>query len=378
MLRFLTAGESHGPALVGILEGMPSGVMVSVPFIDDELARRQKGYGRGRRMAIEQDKAELLSGIRNGKTLGSPIALLIKNKDWTINSLPPVTRPRPGHADLAGAIKYSHTDVRNVLERASARETAMRVAIGAICKQLIKEFGIEVISHVIAIGPIKADTSGLSFKRIKDLASKSNISCADPKAERMMIKAIDDATIDKDSLGGVFEVIAKGCPIGLGSYAHYDRRLDGRLAQAIMSIQAIKAVEIGSGIESAYKRGSEVHDEIFYKKNRGFFHKTNRAGGIEGGMTNGEDIILHCFMKPIATLGSPLSSVDIISRKPFKAAVERSDICAVPAAAVVGEAQVAFELGEALGEKFGGDSLIEMKRNYNSYEHHISRVYGYR
>ncbi|MBI2446987.1 MAG: chorismate synthase [Candidatus Omnitrophica bacterium] len=378
MLRFLTAGESHGEALAGILEGMPSGVMIHISFINNELARRQKGYGRGRRMAIEQDKAEILSGLRNELTLGSPVALLIKNKDWTLDKLHPVTRPRPGHADLAGAIKYHHTDIRNVLERASARETAMRVAIGAVCKQFIKEFGIEIISHVLAIGGVKADTSGLSFEKVRDLSSKSSISCADLMAEKLMIKTIDEAIAAKDSLGGVFEVIARGCPVGLGSYAHYDRRMNGILAQSLMSIQAIKAVEIGSGIESAQRRGSGVHDEIFYKKHRGFFHRTNRAGGIEGGMTNGEDVVLRCFMKPIATLGSPLSSVDIISKKPFKAAVERSDICAVPAAAVVGEAQVAFELARALCEKFGGDSLVEMKRNYKGYEYHISRIYGNR
>jgi len=367
MLRYLTAGESHGRALVAILEGMPLGLKLDIKAIDTELARRQAGYGRGKRMQMERDRVEILAGLREGKTMGSPIALVIKNKDYRLDQLPPLTGPRPGHADLAGAIKYDQPDFRDILERASARETAARVAVGGISKQLLSEFAIDMLSHVISIGGIRAHTADLDFNQIRSKSSKSVLNCADKAAEKLMIAEIDKMKERKDTLGGVFEIIVISAPVGLGSHVHYDRKADGRLCGALASIQGIKGVEVGLGIDAAKRAGSEVHDEIFYEADKGFFRNTNNAGGIEGGMTNGEPIILRAAMKPISTLGSPLSSVDLGTKKSTKASVERADICAVSAAGVVGEAVVAFELANLMIEKFGGDSILEMKRNYEGY-----------
>ncbi len=387
MLRYLTAGESHGQGLIGILDGYPAGIKVFAEDINKDLARRQVGYGRGNRMLIENDKAEILSGVRWGRSLGSPISLLIKNKDWLNwekamsisseyeDSVSPVTRPRPGHADISGMIKYRHNDIRNILERASARETAIRVAIGAVCKLLLKEFNIEIISHVTEIGSISINRMRLKTDEIQEKAELSLLRCADKDAEKKMIKRIDSAKRNGDSLGGVFEIIVTNPPIGIGSHTQWDRKINAGLSKAIMSIQAIKGVEIGLGFETAKLFGSDVHDEIFYdKKSKRFYRKTNNAGGIEGGMTNGEEIIIRAAMKPIPTLMKPLSSVDITTKKPFKASVERSDVCAVPAAGVVGEAVVAFEIANAMIEKFGGDSLSEMKRNYNGYIKYVRGI----
>ena len=380
MLRFLTSGESHGKGMLAILEGIPAGLSLSREQIDSELAARQSGYGRGDRMKIERDSVEVVSGLRGGVTIGSPITLLIGNKDWKnwrdvmdpwqvkdASRKAAVTRPRPGHADLAGALKYGHADVRNVLERASARETAARVAVGAVCKAFLAEFGIEIVSHVVALGGVKAKISKMSVKRIKEASEKSAMRCADKEAERKMIDAIDRAKELGDSLGGIVEVRAIGVPVGLGSYSQWDRKLEARLAAAVMSIQAIKGVEIGLGFAAADRRGSQVHDEIMYDEKRGFYRKTNRAGGIEGGVTNGEDVIVKAAMKPIPTLRHPLSSVDIVTKEPFAASVERSDIVAVPAASVVAGAAVAFVLADAVLEKFGGDSLEETHRSYEQY-----------
>ncbi|MFH1888723.1 MAG: chorismate synthase [Candidatus Omnitrophota bacterium] len=341
MLRYLTAGESHGEALVAILENIPAGLKLSEVMINAELKRRQQGFGRGARMQIENDKARIVSGLKKGVTLGSPITLCIKNKDFTIEKLPSVFCPRPGHADLAGILKYGFKDARNVLERASARETAIRVGIGAVCKVLLGEFGIDIASLVLSIG-------------------------GEPGIESM-VKKIKLAKDNKDTIGGAFEVIAQGVPCGLGSYVQPDRRLDGRIAQGIMSIPGVKAVAIGLGFGYAHKFGSECHDAIYYNKARGYFHKTNNAGGIEGGISNGEDIIIRAAMKPIATLLKPLNSVNIVSRKPAKASVERSDICVVEAAGVIAESALAYVLADALLEKFGSDSLSDIKDNYKNY-----------
>ena len=367
MLRFLTAGESHGKCLTGILEGLPAGLKIEKGEIDGELARRQKGYGRSPRMKMEKDRVEVLAGLRKGKTIGAPLALLIKNKDFNINALPHVYSPRPGHADLAGALKYNTKDIRDVLERASARETAMRVAIGAICKTLLQEFKIEIISHVIRIGEVCARAQRLSFNQVRRKAANSCINCADKVAGARMVAEIDRAKEQGDSLGGVFELIAVNLPAGLGSFAHWERRLDARLCAALMSIPAVKAVEIGAGFSGASRRGSQAHDAIFYSPAKGFFRKTNFAGGLEGGMTNGEPLVLRCAMKPIATLKKPLASVNIKSKRLTEAAVERADVCALPACGVVGEAALAFCLAEAALEKFAGDSLAETKRNYQGY-----------
>ncbi len=377
MLRYLTAGESHGKSLVAILEGMPSGLRVDKAIIDKELKRRQAGYGRGKRMEIEKDRVQILSGMREGKTLGSPIALSISNRDWenwksVMDPIKPskggrVTRPRPGHADLVGALKYDQDDIRNVLERASARETAARVAIGAIAKMLLSEFGVSIISQVIQIGRVRAKIKNLKINEIEKKITHSLVSCPDEEASRLMIKEIDRASEKGDTLGGIFEIIATGLPIGLGSYVHPDRRLDGRLAQTLMSIPAAKGVEIGLGFRASELFGSEVQDEIFYEKRKGFYRKTNNAGGLEGGVTNGEPLRIKVAMKPLSTLQRPLFSVDLITKKKVKATVERSDICIVPAAAVIGESAAALELANALLEKFGGDSLNEMKRNYTGY-----------
>lgn len=367
MLRYLTAGESHGRCLVAILEGMPAGLEVDEDRINLDLRRRQIAFGRGPRMAIEYDTVQILSGLRKGMTIGSPISLMIENRDASINSLPVITRPRPGHADLAGAIKYDRTDIRDVLERASARETAIRCCVGGVCKILLDEFDVEILSHVVELGGIKADIKGLSLEEIKKRILKSPLNCADKKAEKAMLKKIEAAAREGDTLGGVCEIIARGVPVGLGSYVHSDRRLDARIAGAMMSIQAIKGVEIGLGFRAAALLGSQVHDEIVYERKKGFSRKTNNAGGIEGGITNGQPIVVRIAMKPIATLGKPLTCVDIKTKNKIKAQVERHDICAVAAAGIVGEAALAFELANAMTEKFGGDSLSEMRRNYAGY-----------
>ncbi|MBI5145167.1 MAG: chorismate synthase [Candidatus Omnitrophica bacterium] len=345
MLRYLTAGESHGKALVAILEGMPTGLKLDVNKINAELKRRQSGFGRGRRMQIEKDKAQIISGIRKGLTLGSPIALLIENKDFSIERLPKVTCPRPGHADLAGLLKYGFSDARNVLERASARETAARVGIGAICKLFLNEFRIKLSSKVISI------------------AGETDL--------QAMKEAILKAMANKDTVGGVFEVVARGVPVGLGSYVQADRRLDGRLAQAMLSIPAVKAVEFGLGFGYAEKFGSEVHDAIYYNKDRGYFRKSNNAGGIEGGISNGEDIVIRACLKPISTLLHPLDSVNIVSKKRALATVERSDICVAESAGVVAEAVSALVLADALLEKFGADNLLDIKKAYQDYQKRI-------
>jgi len=366
MLRFLTAGESHGPTLVAILEGMPSGVPIALDRLQREMRRRQLGYGRGPRMQLETDTVELLSGIRRGATLGSPIALLIKNKDASIDRLPVVTQPRPGHADLTGAIKYDHRDIRNVLERASARETAARVAVGALCKQLLSPLGVELASHVTALGDIRAKTGAVTIARVRK-ADANPLRCLDPAATKQMMRRIDAAVKAGDTLGGVFEVLAEGVPPGLGSYVHYDRRLDAILGHAILSIHAVKAVEVGDGVLGASLPGSKVQDEIFYSKAKGFTRSQNRSGGFEGGMTTGEPIIVRGFLKPLSTLRKPLRSVEINSKRPVVATVERSDVTTVPAAGVIGEAMIAFELARAILQKFGGDSLREVTRNHASY-----------
>ncbi len=407
VLRYLTAGELHGKALIGILEGIPSGLVLSSEDIDIDLKRRQGGYGRGGRMKIESDHAEILSGVRWGKTIGSPITILIENKDyenWQYAMSPesreqsrgiedprlsPVTRPRPGHADLPGAIKYGHTDIRNILERSSARETAMRVALGAIAKKFLSTFNIKIGSYVIRIGSVISHRSSAIGKKSDEeellkafeKAEKSPVRCPDKEVSKEMIKLIDKAIKEGNSLGGIFEVFAINVPIGLGSHIQWDRRLDGRLAQALMSIQAIKGIEIGLGFEMATRFGSEVMDEIFYtatsKEQRakklkvGFYRKSNYAGGIEGGITNGMPVLLRAAMKPIPTLRKPLSSIDISTKKKVKAIYERSDICAVPSAAVIGEAMLALILVDAFLEKFGGDNIEEVKRNYDSYLNYI-------
>jgi len=367
MLRYLTSGESHGKCLLATLEGMPAGLKIDEARINAELSRRQMGFGRGGRMQIEQDRVEILSGVKDGLTMGSPVALMIQNKDFKINELPKVTQPRPGHADLTGALKYAHTDIRNVLERASARETAARVAVGALCKIFLKEFGIESTSHVLRIGTVEADPSKLSFEEIRKNAEASEVRCADKEASKRMIEEITKAKEEKDTLGGVYEVVVIGVPVGLGSYVHYDRKLDARLGRAILSIQAMKAAEIGDGVAGSRKRGSEVHDAIYHDPKKGFYRGSNRSGGIEGGMSSGEPIIVRAYMKPISTLLNPLPSVDILTKKPVKATIERSDVCTVPAAGVIGEAVVAFEIADCFREKFGGDSMGEIKRNYEGY-----------
>lgn len=381
-MRYLTAGESHGPQLTTILEGLPAGMPLEATDINDELARRQKGHGRGRRMQIEKDTAEIVSGVRHGKTLGSPIALVVKNNDWKhwtkimgIEAIEEgeeeeikrkVTRARPGHADLNGAIKYGHRDMRNVLERSSARETTVRVAAGAVAKKLLSLLGVELVAHVIEIGGIKANVDpSLTIANLKERTESSPVRVADPNVEQEMMNAIDEAKKNGDSIGGVVEVIATGMPAGVGSYVHYDRKLDGKLAAAIMSINAFKGVEIGIGFEAARKPGSEVHDEILWDQKRGYYRKTNRLGGFEGGMTTGMPIVVRGVMKPIPTLYKPLMSVDIETKEPFAASVERSDSCAVPAAAVVAEHVVAWELANALVEQFYSDRFDTFAEEIN-------------
>lgn len=394
-LEFLTAGESHGPQLTAIVRGVPAGLTLTAEDINTDLARRQQGYGRGGRMKIEQDTVLIRSGVRKGMTLGSPVTLVVENRDyisWQPQMSPEpgelteqkvVTRPRPGHADLAGALKFGHRDARNVLERASARETAARVAVGAVCKRLLKEFGIHIYSHVINLGGITVDTSELSHAEIEERASRSDLRVARPEVEQAMRDLIDRAKKDGDTVGGIYEVVALGVPVGLGSTMHWDEKLDARIAQGIMSCQAIKGVSIGLGFDVANRPGSQVHDPIGYtadpaeaeQRDRergrgpsgGFYHLSNNAGGLEGGMTNGEPVIVRVAMKPIATLMKPLGSVDLRTKEPFEAVRERSDVCAVPAAAVVGEAILAFVLAQAFLEKFGGDSVEEIRRNYQAY-----------
>lgn len=373
MLRYLTAGESHGIGLVGILEGLPSGLKIDVDFINAQLKRRQLGYGRGPRMQIEEDKVKILGGLRKGRTMGSPLAVYIENKDYKIDELHKVNSPRPGHADLAGYLKYDAGDIRDVLERASARETAVRTALGALAKLFLREFGIEICSHVVELGGVSIETDGARIK-IQDVfieAEKSPVRCVSKDAQKKMIAKIEEAIRLKDTIGGTFEVISIGVPCGLGSYVQWDRRLDARLASVVMSIPGVKGVEIGLGFRMEGLFGSQVHDPIYYKKPMGFYRKTNRCGGIEGGISNGEPIILRGVMKPIATLMSPLASVDVSTKKPNRAAVERADVCVVPSAGVVAEAVVSLELACAFIEKFGGDSLKDIK---NAYKQYIKRI----
>ncbi|WHX39109.1 chorismate synthase [Mesobacillus sp. AQ2] len=377
-MRYLTAGESHGPQLTTIIEGMPAGMPLVAEDINNELARRQKGYGRGRRMQIEKDQVQITAGIRHGQTLGSPIALVVENNDWKhwtgIMGQEPlddhsseevkrkISRPRPGHADLNGAIKYGHRDMRNVLERSSARETTVRVAAGAAAKKLLSLLGIELVAHVVEIGGVKAMKQDFSsLDELREVTEESPVRCFDTEAGKDMMAAIDEAKKNGDSIGGVVEVIAEGMPAGVGSYVHYDRKLDGKLAAAIMSINAFKGVEIGIGFEAARKPGSQVHDEIAWEEERGYYRKTNRLGGLEGGMTTGMPVVVRGVMKPIPTLYKPLMSVDIDTKEPFSASIERSDACAVPAAAVVAENVIAWELASALVEQFYADRFDTLK-----------------
>jgi chorismate synthase len=382
MFRFTTAGESHGRALVAIVEGLPAGLPIEVDEINRELKRRQQGYGRGGRMKIERDEVQVLGGVRHGLTLGSPVALMIENKDWAnwtevmaiqAVQLEPeksrrLKRPRPGHADLAGGQKFGARDLRDILERASARETAARVACGALAKQLLRPFGVEIQSHVIQLGGIPEKPLELKWEEMTAIPEDSQLRCADREAEARMIELIDQARREGDTLGGIFEVIARGGGPGLGSHTSWSEKLDGRLAQALMSIPAVKAVAIGAGVEASGLRGSQVHDEISYDhEGEKFTRQTNRAGGLEGGITNGEELRVRGFLKPISTLRRALRSVDIDTKKEETASFERSDITAVPAAGVIGEAMVALILAQAMREKFGGDSLEEMRRNFEGY-----------
>jgi chorismate synthase len=372
-LRYFTAGESHGQCLIGVVEGLPAGLKLDLAAINRDLARRQQGYGRGGRMKIEADEAEVVSGVRHNETIGSPVTLMVKNRDFKINELPAVTKPRPGHADLAGVIKYDRQDARDILERSSARETAMRVAIGGVCKLLLAQIGVDIVGHIVSLGTVQAKTDGLTFGQIRERSEASEVRCADPEAEKKMIEAIDAAKGQGDTIGGVFEVIAVGVPIGLGSHVHWDRKLDANLARALMSIQAMKGVEVGLGFEAARRLGSQVHDEILAAKDGVFTRAGNNAGGFEGGMTNGQPVVVRVAMKPLSTLMKPMRSVDIQTGQEVKATVERSDVCATPAAAVIGEAVVAVELAKAVLDKFGGDSVREMKRNVESYREACQR-----
>ncbi len=387
-LRFLNAGESHGPALTAIIEGMPSNLKLSHEDINKELARRQKGYGRGGRMKIEKDKAEILSGVRFGYTLGTPITLMVRNKDWenwtdimAVEGEPTdkreISNPRPGHADLVGGIKYGFYDLRNVLERASARETTTRVAVGAVCKALLRDIGINIGSYVVSIGELSVREliEPIPLEERAKLAEESEVRIPVPSEDDKFKRLINLAKEEGESLGGIFEVFATGVPMGLGTYAQWDRRLDGKIAQAMMSIQAMKGVEIGDGFELAKRFGSQAHDEIFYDKEKGFYHKTNHAGGLEGGMTNGNPIIVRVGMKPIPTLmrKKSLRSVNVRTKEPFDAAKERSDVTAVPAAAVVGEAMLAIVLADAILEKFGNDNWIEIKKRIQEYVEYTKR-----
>jgi chorismate synthase len=382
-IRFLTAGESHGKGTIVILEGFPAHLPVSTDEINAELARRQKGYGRGGRMLIEKDQVEILSGIRKGMTLGSPITLYVKNRDYenwekimspefskeTVGN--PLQRPRPGHADLPGGLKYNHRDLRNILERASARETTVRVAAGAVAKKFLKSFNINVQSHVRQLGAVISNRFFSDYSQLNEICDNSPVRMLEKRAEKKAMALIDFAKSKGDTLGGIFEVIITGVPIGLGSHVQWDRKLDGRLAQSLLSMQAIKGVEIGEGFKNATLYGSQVHDEIAYKKSKGFFHFTNRAGGIEGGMSNGEPIIIRVAKKPISTLKKPLRSVDIDEKKEIQAAYERSDVCALPAASVIGEAICAWVIADAFLEKMGGDFMEEILQRFKLYIQHL-------
>jgi chorismate synthase len=385
MFRFHTAGESHGQALVAWVSGLPAGVPIDFDFVTRELRRRQAGYGRGGRMKIEQDRAQFLAGVRHGRTTGAPIALLIENKDWEnwqealpVEDTPagkprPLTEPRPGHADLAGALKFNLYDARDILERASARETAARTAAGAVAKLFLRQFGIEILSHVLAIGSVRLEREA-SWQEIERVCAdvEAPFRCVDAKLEEQMKALVDRALSERDSLGGVFEVVAHNVPPGLGSHINWDEKLDGQLAQAVMSLPAVKAVEIGTGVANAAAFGSEVHDEIGYdSRARRFTRPTNHAGGLEGGITNGEDIRVRGYLKPISTLRRPLASVNLKTKEPVKAAYERSDVCVVPAAGVAGEAMVALVLTRAVREKFGGDTLEEALRNLRAYQQQL-------
>jgi len=390
MLRYETAGESHGQGLIAVLSGLPAGLRIDFDFVNRELRRRQGGYGRGGRMKIESDTAQFFSGVRHGQSIGSPIAILIANRDWenwkeamaveeqaeTRAKYKPLSPPRPGHADLAGCLKYNFREARYVLERASARETTARVAVGAVAKLFLKSFAIEVASHVVALGQVTLAGEPVPFETVLALQDREDpvLACIDPAVETRMKEEVDRAIENRDTVGGIFEVIARGVPPGLGSCAQWDERLDGQLAQAVMSIQAVKAVEIGSGIANAAAAGSSVHDEIGYDRaGKHFTRKSNRAGGLEGGITNGEDVVVRGYVKPISTLRRPLESVDFESKEMVKAAYERSDVCVVPAAGVVGEAMVALTLGRAFLEKFGGDSMEETRRNLLAYQDQVRR-----
>lgn len=387
MFRFETAGESHGECLVATLTGLPSGVPISLERINRELWRRQQGFGRGGRMKIETDTVEIVAGVRHSQSIGAPIAMIVRNRDWKNWTEPmavedfagsdgvkkKVLRPRPGHADLAGMIKYNYHDARYILERASARETTSRVAVGAVAKELLREFGIEILSHVIAVGPEKLGREA-TWDELVALAQKDEVllGCVDPEAEQRMKAVVDEAYRTGDTVGGVFEVVAHGLPIGLGSHIAWDTRLDGKLAQAIVSMQAVKGVEIGFAAEGAEAFGSKVQDTIHYnKEQRSFYRGANRAGGLEGGITNGQDLLVRGFLKPISTLRRPLESVDIVTREAEKAAYERSDVAVVPAAGVIGEAMVAIVLAQVFLEKFGGDSMAETRRNYDGYQEQV-------
>lgn len=391
MIRYLSAGESHGRGLIGIIEGIPAGLAIRRPDIDRDLARRQGGYGRGGRMQIEKDKVTILAGVRHGRALGSPIALWVQNRDWANwrKAMTPepvskyqgtVTRPRPGHVDLAGWLKFASPDIRDLLERSSARETVARVALGALAKLYLARLGIRVISYVVQVGPVTAKGSqgkGEDPLGRYELAEASQLRTFDRAAERKMKAQIDKAKEKGDSLGGIFELVALGVVPGLGSHIQWDKRLDGRLAQALMSIPAIKGVEIGLGFEAGRRLGSQVHDEICYQADRApwpFYRPSNNAGGLEGGISNGEPLVIRAAMKPISTLKLSLQSVDIKTKEPFLAHVERADVCALPAAAVVGEAMVALELAVAASEKFGGDSIGELERNYRGYLASLSQI----
>lgn len=390
MLRFISSGESHGKGLIGLIENFPAGVNINIEEINNDLARRQKGYGRGGRMKIEQDKAEIIAGVRNEVTLGSPISFMINNNDYKNweNIMNPgactdieaktVTRPRPGHADLAAAIKYNHQDMRNILERASARETAARVAAGSFFKQLLACFDIYIYSQVISIGNVRSSVSGLdnfTYNEFIEKVERSPVRCIDVRIAEEMIAAIDAAQKNGESLGGSFEVGAIGVPPGLGSHTSWDNKLDAKLSALLMSIPAIKAVEIGAGFANASAVGSLVHDEIFIDAEKGLYRTSNRAGGLEGGVTNGETVWMRAYMKPIPTLYKPLQSVNTTTWEVEEASIERSDICAVPAAAVVGEAMLAYGIAAALVQKFGGDNLEEMLRNHSNYRDYMKRVW---
>lgn len=393
MLRFTTAGESHGPALISILEGAPAGIPLLASDVDADLGRRQQGYGRGRRMQIERDTVEFLSGVRDGQTIGSPVAMLIRNRDWAnwreimdpapdSGSAPrkrSVTRPRPGHADLAGMIKYDRDDARDILERASARETTARVAAGAVCRRLLSELGVSIGSHLVELGGVSAAATELPID-INAAADESPLRTLDKAAEADMVARIDEAKRDGDTLGGVCEVVCTGLPIGMGSHISWDRKLDGRIGAAMMSIPAVKGVEIGLGFEAARRRGSQVHDEIHSATGRpragGISRRTNRAGGLEGGMTTGEPLVIRVAMKPISTLMKPLATIEMQTGQPASAVAERSDVTAVPAMGVIAEAMLAFVVAQSVLEKFGGDSLSELKRNLDGYLARITERRG--